>query len=470
VYIVSGFIRFNAGESGGIGIHLNGVEVSGNTNTSHFAGNASFTGYMLAGDIVELKVASTTAYTIEAGARFGIVRVSGVRGPQGMEGPMGSTADEKIAYQENDLVITSNATYQDTDLVLSLQPGTYIVEAETWLRSHATPGALLQLMFSGTVGWATCKRVGGQDGTTIGQAVTLSLPNATTNQNYTDEGAHIFRATINVTVAGNLKLQFRQNASNANAVTFRRGSYLRVRDAVQSQMNIDTEVLADSPLGYWKCDEASGNLADSSGNGNDLPIVGSPITVYQFEGMDPNNPSRKGMLVNTGGQTNYAGGGTLGLTTPTTFSFECWGIFYQPGHFMGYGGDGETAATNVALQFEALSGGTLDFLWEYGSGTNGPSPASYRGGVLNSVPVHVAVVKDATERTCKAYINGRLANTISYTVGQEHTGGTSGIFTLFGSKATSVPGCDGLYCGAAFYTSVLSQERIQAHARALGLF
>jgi hypothetical protein len=37
-----------------------------------------------------------------------------------------------------------------------------------------------------------------------------------------------------------------------------------------------TEVLADTPRGFWTCQETSGNLADSSGNGLTLTAAGSP--------------------------------------------------------------------------------------------------------------------------------------------------------------------------------------------------
>jgi hypothetical protein len=38
----------------------------------------------------------------------------------------------------------------------------------------------------------------------------------------------------------------------------------------------DSEVAADSPWGYWKTTEASGNLADSSGNSRTMTVTGSP--------------------------------------------------------------------------------------------------------------------------------------------------------------------------------------------------
>lgn len=50
----------------------------------------------------------------------------------------------------------------------------------------------------------------------------------------------------------------------------------------------DDAVLADSPWGYWKCDETSGTtLADSSGNGRGMAISGAPV----FSQPGPGGPS-----------------------------------------------------------------------------------------------------------------------------------------------------------------------------------
>jgi hypothetical protein len=43
-----------------------------------------------------------------------------------------------------------------------------------------------------------------------------------------------------------------------------------------AQLTGPEEIAADSPEGYWKVDEISGNLVDSSGNARDLTIAGSP--------------------------------------------------------------------------------------------------------------------------------------------------------------------------------------------------
>jgi len=38
--------------------------------------------------------------------------------------------------------------------------------------------------------------------------------------------------------------------------------------------------MADSPIAYWKLDEASGNFADSSGNSRTMTAAGTPMYRY----------------------------------------------------------------------------------------------------------------------------------------------------------------------------------------------
>lgn len=478
-YVVTAYVQWNSTNAyRALYIYKNGdtSEVAGSVaSAGTLRHTVTFVGYLVAGDYVKAKgFAAGSAGTIAGSAmpmRFSIARIGGATGPTGLKGDPGVVGSETIVAQASDLVVTSNVTYQDTDLKVTLQPGTYVVEAETWLRSHATPGALARLNFTGTAAWATIKRVGGQDGTTIGQAVGLSLPNTTNNQNFTDEAAHRWTAMLNVTVSGDLSIQLRQNTSNANEVTFRRGSYMRVKD-VSGVLDIDTEIAADSPRGYWKLDEASGNFADSSGNGYTLTITGTPVQQYQFSALNKSFPTRKTPASNLGGQTSYAvNASALGLSLPvTTYTMEAWGAFTAAGVLMAVGGVGETAVANFAGKLDINSNGTMSNFWEYASGTDGWTASSLLGGLLDGKLHHIVITKDAATRTVAYYIDGRYVGGGTYSAGVEHTGGTNGVFSVFGAPGDSSAGVDGVYGGIAFYTTALSEARIQAHAKALGVF
>jgi hypothetical protein len=81
-------------------------------------------------------------------------------------------------------------------------------------------------------------------------------------------------------------------------------------------------VLADSPLGYWKLDEASGTTcADSSGNGRDLTYGGTP----NFRNSGPPIVGGASYAVGLNGVNGE--GATASYASwmlPTSFSLECW--------------------------------------------------------------------------------------------------------------------------------------------------
>jgi hypothetical protein len=81
-------------------------------------------------------------------------------------------------------------------------------------------------------------------------------------------------------------------------------------------MTYNSEVLADSPWGYWELPETSGTtLADSSGNSRTLTISGSP-TLAQTGPFG----STKAVLFST--STPYAG--TSATFAQSTATVECW--------------------------------------------------------------------------------------------------------------------------------------------------
>jgi hypothetical protein len=82
------------------------------------------------------------------------------------------------------------------------------------------------------------------------------------------------------------------------------------------------EVLADSPLGYWKLDQASGvSCADSSGNSRNLTYQGTPH--YQESGPiltdSPSYGVRFDGVNHENVWTNYAA-----WMLPSSFTLECW--------------------------------------------------------------------------------------------------------------------------------------------------
>lgn len=129
------------------------------------------------------------------------------------------------AIQAADLVITSNAAFQDTALAISLVPGTYAIEAFLEHIGNSTPQLVTRLTFGGTESQFAALR-STTLGTTAGFEQTAAQPYDAT---YADTGTGVttYFGTIIVTAPGTLKFQARQGTSSATPVTISAGSWLR---------------------------------------------------------------------------------------------------------------------------------------------------------------------------------------------------------------------------------------------------
>ena len=135
----------------------------------------------------------------------------------------------QTAVQAADMVITSNTTPTDTDLVIPLTAGTYAIDAATFMTAHSTPDMAVRIFYSGTV-------------TVLRSEINLhQAGGSTATMNYTTVHPHevgmlaiasyagVWDATIVVTDSGNLSVQARQINSSVTGVTFHSGSRLRVQ-------------------------------------------------------------------------------------------------------------------------------------------------------------------------------------------------------------------------------------------------
>lgn len=130
-----------------------------------------------------------------------------------------------LAVQEADQVTTNNNVFQDTDLVIPLTAGTWRMEAFLDFTPNATPDMEIRLTFTGTQTDVALYRHFARGGT-VGEESTFALPFDLT---FTVTGRGIMRywLKIEVSVAGDLKVQTRQVTSSATANTFWRGSWMR---------------------------------------------------------------------------------------------------------------------------------------------------------------------------------------------------------------------------------------------------
>lgn len=129
-----------------------------------------------------------------------------------------------IAVQAADLVITSNATYQDTDLALALEVGTYLIESDFTVLSHATPDMYVKQVFTGTLTsiQLNCLVMTSSTGATSHETALFEAAYTTTST-----GTQHWSGIVVVSVAGTFKWQTKQGTSSATSVTFYAGSFLR---------------------------------------------------------------------------------------------------------------------------------------------------------------------------------------------------------------------------------------------------
>lgn len=232
--------------------------------------------------------------------------------------------------------------------------------------------------------------------------------------------------------------------------------------------SLATEILADSPTGYWKCDETSGSaINDSSGNGFHMTVVGAPNLAYTH--LLPNDSTK--FLQCPTGNNGASITSVLGTSPPLSgdYTIECvvmpLDLATTVKMFSIGGGAGETEAVNMQTEFRISTSPILGAFWEHSTGTDDLISSGIV--IAEAVVYHAVMVKDGTANTLTFYINGRKVNVASYA--NEPTGGSSGQTARIGYDAVSATG--ELVIGhVAFYNGQkLSEARIRAHADAAGL-
>lgn len=218
-------------------------------------------------------------------------------------------------------------------------------------------------------------------------------------------------------------------------------------------------VLADSPLGYWKLDEASGTTcADSSGNGRDLTYGGSP----NFRNSGP--PIVGGTSYAVGLDGVNGEGATASYASwmlPTSFSLECWVR--------------STASSGYPAIFGVANGraDSGQFILYIRSGTikatftntfAASSEVTTGSGMTDGNWRHVVVTHDSSSGDLILYING------SSVASNSRTGTPQSV-----SQPISIGGCgsttdsnwfSGDIAHCAYYGTALSAARVLAHYEA----
>ena len=228
-------------------------------------------------------------------------------------------------------------------------------------------------------------------------------------------------------------------------------------------MSYTTEVLADSPLGFWKLDETTGatQFVDSSGNARPATIVGTPT--YGVAGID-------GTAVTFSGTQYGSIAAPAWFSSPTAFTAEAWMKITATADVELIGRDNSGSAPGAsdrifrlhhntsgsavgAILFLSNSSGTYV---EFGSGTS----------LADNAWHHIVATWDGA--TAKLYVDGNLANSAALS-GTLASGGTAPLLIATGQNNT--PGNYSQFSGTldsvALYPTALSLARISAHFTAV---
>lgn len=226
-------------------------------------------------------------------------------------------------------------------------------------------------------------------------------------------------------------------------------------------LTYDQEVAADSPLGYWKCQEASGvTAADSSGNSRDMaggaghPHMGSVQVVHPEDATScafQGHASCMLSIVDAAWQSPHAG-------ASGKMTLEAWVNV-------------DTLATIRTLWWKGVSGslefglyvlttGAIEFTVFTAAGGTAGIATSATGVIAVDTNYHVVATYDRAGNAVKLYVD--KVEVASGTTSADSTAGTGNL--VFGMRGSN---SDRLLLGfgshLAMYGTALSSTRVAAH-------
>lgn len=228
-------------------------------------------------------------------------------------------------------------------------------------------------------------------------------------------------------------------------------------------MAYSDEVLADSPIQYFRLNEAASatTLADSSGNGDDATLAGTPNWSWQSGSLLSDGDSSLERTASGGGTAVTISCGTH-LAVDSAFSVEAWvnlDDLTSKFHSIVSKGTPGGAASVRDFELRVLDDDTIQVIL-----TDGASSTLLTLNPATTLSIntnyHVVFTWDGTTNAngAKLYLNGSL-------IGQGTVSGTPGssrtvYLTGFGTTSFWL---DGNIDEVAFYQSELSSSRVSAH-------
>jgi len=226
-------------------------------------------------------------------------------------------------------------------------------------------------------------------------------------------------------------------------------------------MSYSSEVLADSPVGYWRLEETTGaTAADSSGNARDGTYTGSPTL-----GVPGALAISTNKATTFNGTTQYVAiSDNAAFSIPTTnlFSVEAWFRTTATGAVRNI--VSKVTAANFEWSMFINGAPAINFL-VYNAAGGGSNSLQGPASVVANTWYHVVATVNASTNAMILYINGVQVDTNTNT--QILANGTSPV--NIGRRPDGTSLFNGSVDEVAIYPTVLSAARVAAHYAAAAI-
>lgn len=233
------------------------------------------------------------------------------------------------------------------------------------------------------------------------------------------------------------------------------------RPAAAGAAGYDSAVLADSPAGYWRCDETSGTVVtDSSGNARNLfkdtgvTVAASTVMPSGARSYDFLGASAASNVDTTDAAWQSPHAGASGQMT-----LECWARFDSLSAIATL--HGKNASGQAEYLFAVTTTGAVQLaLFTLAAGTVATATSATGVIVAGATNYHIAGTYDRAGNFAKVYVNG--AEVATTTTAANSADGTAPFF--FGVRSSA---SDRIFNGQAshlaIYPTALSAARVLAH-------
>lgn len=212
-------------------------------------------------------------------------------------------------------------------------------------------------------------------------------------------------------------------------------------------------ILADGPAAYWRMNDGTSPLADSSLTGINLPVSGT--VTYHSAGLISDGSD----AILFGGGHATTSSGVSALDTSTALTVEAWIKTSLTSRYQGIvDRDYSTSASVRAFQFRLETGtGKLQMIVT----GSGPVTCTGSANLADGNPHHVVGTYDGS--TIRLYVDG-VASTTASRSGTMPSGSPIVVGNLYaGATSIGAFSFSGTIDEVAYYKSVLSPTQIAAH-------